>query len=65
MTIEDILALSPVMPVVTIADAAQAVPMARALVAGGLRTVEITLRTPAALDPLLDALPVTRRWGML
>lgn len=50
MTIEDILALSPVMPVVTIADAAQAVPMARALVAGGLRTVEITLRTPAALD---------------
>jgi 2-dehydro-3-deoxyphosphogluconate aldolase/(4S)-4-hydroxy-2-oxoglutarate aldolase len=49
MIIEDILALSPVMPVVTIADAAHAVPMARALVAGGLRTVEITLRTPAAL----------------
>jgi 2-dehydro-3-deoxyphosphogluconate aldolase/(4S)-4-hydroxy-2-oxoglutarate aldolase len=49
MTIEDILALSPVMPVVTIADAAHAVPMARALVAGGLRTIEITLRTPAAL----------------
>ncbi len=49
MTIEEILALSPVMPVVTIADAAKAVPMARALVAGGLRTIEITLRTPAAL----------------
>ena len=49
MTIEEILALSPVMPVVTIADAAHAVPMARALVAGGLRTIEITLRTPAAL----------------
>ena len=49
MTIEEILALSPVMPVVTIADAAHAVPMARALLAGGLRTVEITLRTPMAL----------------
>ncbi|MGA0602660.1 bifunctional 4-hydroxy-2-oxoglutarate aldolase/2-dehydro-3-deoxy-phosphogluconate aldolase [Caulobacter sp. KR2-114] len=49
MTIEDILALSPVMPVVTIADAAHAVPMARALLAGGLKTIEITLRTPAAL----------------
>ena len=49
MTIEEILALSPVMPVVTVADAAHAVPMARALLAGGLRTVEITLRTPMAL----------------
>lgn len=49
MTIEDILALSPVMPVVTIADPGRAVPMARALLAGGLRTIEITLRTPAAL----------------
>ena len=49
MTIEDILALSPVMPVVTIADAAHGPPMARALVAGGVRTIEITLRTPAAL----------------
>ena len=49
MTIEEILALSPVMPVVTIADAAHAIPMARALLAGGLRTVEITLRTPMAL----------------
>lgn len=49
MTIEEILALSPVMPVVTIADADHAVPMARALLAGGLRTIEITLRTPAAL----------------
>ena len=49
MTIDEILALSPVMPVVTIADADHAVPMARALLAGGLRTIEITLRTPAAL----------------
>jgi 2-dehydro-3-deoxyphosphogluconate aldolase/(4S)-4-hydroxy-2-oxoglutarate aldolase len=40
----------PVIPVVTIDQAAQAVPLARALLAGGLNVVEITLRTPAALD---------------
>jgi 2-dehydro-3-deoxyphosphogluconate aldolase/(4S)-4-hydroxy-2-oxoglutarate aldolase len=50
MTIEEILALSPVMPVVTISDASLAVPLARALVAGGVRTMEITLRTPQALQ---------------
>ena len=49
MTIEEILALSPVMPVVTISDASRAVPLARALVAGGLRIIEITLRTREAL----------------
>lgn len=49
MTIEDILALSPVMPVVTISDVSRAVPLARALIAGGLRTIEITLRTHEAL----------------
>jgi 2-dehydro-3-deoxyphosphogluconate aldolase / (4S)-4-hydroxy-2-oxoglutarate aldolase len=41
---------SPVIPVVTIERAADAVPLARALLAGGLTAVEITLRTPAALD---------------
>jgi 2-dehydro-3-deoxyphosphogluconate aldolase/(4S)-4-hydroxy-2-oxoglutarate aldolase len=41
---------SPVIPVVTIESAAHAVPLARALLEGGLRVVEITLRTPAALD---------------
>ena len=40
----------PVIPVVTIERAADAVPLARALLAGGLNVVEITLRTPAALD---------------
>ncbi|MBP2581755.1 2-dehydro-3-deoxyphosphogluconate aldolase/(4S)-4-hydroxy-2-oxoglutarate aldolase [Streptomyces sp. PvR006] len=40
----------PVVPVVVIEDAADAVPLARALVAGGLPLVEVTLRTPAALD---------------
>jgi|SRR6478609_4518653 2-dehydro-3-deoxyphosphogluconate aldolase/(4S)-4-hydroxy-2-oxoglutarate aldolase len=40
----------PVIPVVTIELAEHAVPLARALLAGGLNVVEITLRTPAALD---------------
>jgi 2-dehydro-3-deoxyphosphogluconate aldolase/(4S)-4-hydroxy-2-oxoglutarate aldolase len=40
---------SRVLPVVVIDDAAQAVPLAEALIAGGLPTIEITLRTPAAL----------------
>ncbi|AJF69675.1 bifunctional 4-hydroxy-2-oxoglutarate aldolase/2-dehydro-3-deoxy-phosphogluconate aldolase [Streptomyces vietnamensis] len=39
-----------VVPVVVIEDAADAVPLARALVAGGLPVIEVTLRTPAALD---------------
>lgn len=46
-----LLALAPsVIPVVVIDDAADAVPLARALVAGGLHMIEVTLRTPAALD---------------
>ena len=50
MTIDEILQAGPVMPVVVIDDAAHAVPLARALVAGGIRAIEITLRTGAALD---------------
>src|SRR5580698_240331 len=50
MRIDEILAAGPVMPVVVIDDAAHAVPLARALVAGGNRAIEITLRTGAALD---------------
>ena len=41
---------APVVPVVTIERVADAVPLARALLAGGLNVLEITLRTPAALD---------------
>jgi 2-dehydro-3-deoxyphosphogluconate aldolase/(4S)-4-hydroxy-2-oxoglutarate aldolase len=52
MTVEDILRAGPVMPVVVIDDAAHAVPLARALVAGGIRAIEITLRTGAALDAI-------------
>ena len=40
----------PVIPVVTIERAADAIPLARALLAGGLSVVEVTLRTPAALE---------------
>ena len=44
----ELLRLSPVIPVITIERAEDAVPLARALVAGGLRLLEITLRTPVA-----------------
>ncbi|MEV6959553.1 bifunctional 4-hydroxy-2-oxoglutarate aldolase/2-dehydro-3-deoxy-phosphogluconate aldolase [Streptomyces sp. NPDC051207] len=47
-----VLGLAPVVPVVVIEDAADAVPLARALVAGGLPAIEVTLRTPAALDAI-------------
>jgi 2-dehydro-3-deoxyphosphogluconate aldolase/(4S)-4-hydroxy-2-oxoglutarate aldolase len=48
-TIESIMRLAPVIPVVTIADVVFARPIAEALVAGGLRAIEVTLRTPVAL----------------
>jgi len=50
--IAGILALAPVVPVVVVDDAAHAVPMAKALVAGGIRAIEVTLRTLAALDAI-------------
>lgn len=48
----DLAPAAPVVPVVVIEDAADAVPLARALVAGGLPLIEVTLRTPAALDSI-------------
>jgi 2-dehydro-3-deoxyphosphogluconate aldolase/(4S)-4-hydroxy-2-oxoglutarate aldolase len=48
----ELLAHSPVMPVIVIQDTASAVDLARALVAGGIRSLEITLRSPAALDAI-------------
>jgi 2-dehydro-3-deoxyphosphogluconate aldolase/(4S)-4-hydroxy-2-oxoglutarate aldolase len=50
MTLDQILGLAPVIPVLVIEDVAHAVPLGRALVAGGLTVLEITLRTPVALD---------------
>jgi len=42
----------PVVPVIVIKDLADAVPMAKALLAGGIKVLEVTLRTPAALDAI-------------
>lgn len=50
--IEKIMRTAPVIPVLVVDDAAEAVPLAEALVAGGLRVLEVTLRTPAALDTI-------------
>lgn len=52
MNIGDIMRTSPVIPVLVIHDAGEARPLAEALVAGGLRVLEVTLRTPAALDAI-------------
>lgn len=52
MRADEVLALTPVLPVVVIDDVEKAEPLARALMAGGIKTVEITLRTPAALDAI-------------
>ncbi|PRX49572.1 2-dehydro-3-deoxyphosphogluconate aldolase/(4S)-4-hydroxy-2-oxoglutarate aldolase [Prauserella shujinwangii] len=48
----ELLELSPVLPVVVLDDAEHAVPVARALHAGGIGVVELTLRTPAALESI-------------
>ncbi len=52
--IETIMRAAPVIPVLVVHDAAHAQPIARALVAGGLRVLEVTLRTPAALDVIAE-----------
>ncbi len=46
----EICAMAPIVPVLVVDDAAHARPLAEALVAGGLPALEVTLRTPAALD---------------
>ncbi|GAA4878420.1 bifunctional 4-hydroxy-2-oxoglutarate aldolase/2-dehydro-3-deoxy-phosphogluconate aldolase [Saccharopolyspora cebuensis] len=48
----EVLELSPVVPVVALDDAEQAVDLARALVRGGIGTIEVTLRTPAGLPAI-------------
>lgn len=52
MNVSQLLSISPVMPVVVIDDAKLAVPLARALVEGGVRVMEVTLRTSAALESI-------------
>jgi len=50
--LDKILTLAPVVPVVIIDDIEDAVPLARALVAGGLKAIEVTLRTAAGLEAI-------------
>lgn len=60
MNISAITAMSPVIPVLTVERAADAVPLARALVKGGLPVLEITLRTRtamAALEAIVEQVP--------
>lgn len=52
MTVDEVMALAPVIPVLVVHDAAHARPIAEALVAGGIYALEVTLRTPAALDAI-------------
>ncbi|NBV75396.1 MAG: keto-hydroxyglutarate-aldolase/keto-deoxy-phosphogluconate aldolase [Methylococcaceae bacterium] len=52
VTIKEVMTTSPVMPVMVINHLDQAVPLAKALVDGGLKVLEITLRTPVALDAI-------------
>jgi len=48
----ELMRIGPVIPVIVIDDIEQAVPLARALVAGGVRVLEVTLRTHVALDAI-------------
>ena len=60
LSIAEICRLAPVVPVLVIDDLDKAVPLAEALVAGGLRALEVTLRTPVALKAIraiADAVP--------
>ena len=50
LTALDVMLDAPVIPVIVLHDISHAVPLARALVAGGIRMLEITLRTPQALQ---------------
>jgi 2-dehydro-3-deoxyphosphogluconate aldolase/(4S)-4-hydroxy-2-oxoglutarate aldolase len=52
MNIRDIMLLSPVIPVLTVTQLEHAAPLAQALVRGGLKVLELTLRTPCALEAI-------------
>ena len=54
MTIDAMMRLSPVIPVVTIGNRKDARPIAEALRDGGINVIEVTLRTPAAIDAIRD-----------
>ena len=60
MNIREIVGLTPAIPILTITELDHAIPLARALVAGGLRVLEVALRTPvalAAIQAMRQAMP--------
>ncbi|WP_017668725.1 bifunctional 4-hydroxy-2-oxoglutarate aldolase/2-dehydro-3-deoxy-phosphogluconate aldolase [Sandarakinorhabdus sp. AAP62] len=54
MDLDSIMTMAPVIPVLVVDDVAHARPLAEALVAGGLPILEVTLRTPVALDVITE-----------
>ncbi|MFY9351379.1 MAG: bifunctional 4-hydroxy-2-oxoglutarate aldolase/2-dehydro-3-deoxy-phosphogluconate aldolase [Sphingobium sp.] len=54
LTVAQVMELAPVIPVLVVERVEDALPIARALVAGGLPALEVTLRTPAALDVIRE-----------
>ncbi len=50
----ELLTLSPVIPVVVVDDPGDAAPLAEALLAGGIKVIELTLRTPVALEAIAN-----------
>ena len=59
MTVDDLMAVQPVIPVITIERVEDAIPLATALAGNGLRVLEVTLRTAAALDCIREMAKVT------
>ena len=54
MNLRDVMRLSPVIPVLTVTRLEHAAPLAQALVRGGIRVLEVTLRTACALDAITE-----------
>jgi len=54
MHVDEVMTTSPVIPVLTVERVEHAAPLARALVAGGLRVLEVTLRTPVAVEVMQE-----------
>lgn len=50
LSAKEVLSAGPVVPVLVVSDVAAAIPLAKALIAGGIKVLEVTLRTPQALD---------------
>jgi 2-dehydro-3-deoxyphosphogluconate aldolase/(4S)-4-hydroxy-2-oxoglutarate aldolase len=54
LSVDDVMALAPVIPVLVIERIEDAIPIAQALVKGGLPALEVTMRTPIALDVMRE-----------